>query len=319
MFALHIWSFIIRTRRLRKIFGLQQSKLGLFWFRPWSVDRIPLSLDNWLSTHYSESWCIMFIVYTFSIDENLQCITRLLSLQKSRENKKGTVCSSNCGSRSSHLEAEPNQSRAMATHVLRPNPKQHQEEGEAIAAASILRGRLWSWLGRNLEGCFWCTPNFITCCIAIGGQPTEDHHVQYPMILGRCHHKECGLTKRGYLHSDTDIEGFLNFCFEGSLNLAESRYQQVDSFYISQKFKNHHFATECSIMNEYGRWFSTYPCGCKYVSSCPISDGTFCHNIGTDTVEYPNESVNEWTELSCVWMSCRIAYNQKFSRYCAQL
>ena len=117
------------------------------------------------------------------------------TFQKSRENKIRNVCSSNCGSRSSHLEAESNQSRAMATHVWRPNPKQHQEEeGEA---ASILRGRLWSWLGRNLEGCFWCTPNFITCCIAIGGQPTEDHHVQYPMILGRCHNQKCGLTKRG--------------------------------------------------------------------------------------------------------------------------
>ena len=85
MFALHIWSFIIRTRRLRKIFGLQQSKLGLFWFRPWSVDRIPLSLDNWLSTHYSESWCIMFIVF---IDKSPQHIKRLLYLPKIKRKQK---------------------------------------------------------------------------------------------------------------------------------------------------------------------------------------------------------------------------------------
>ena len=47
---------------------------------------------------------------------------------------------------SSHLGAESNQSRAMATHDWRPNPHTHTARKQAN------RGR--SWLGRNLEGCF---------------------------------------------------------------------------------------------------------------------------------------------------------------------
>merc|ERR1712141_400836 len=102
------------------------------------------------------------------------------------------------------------------------------------------------------------TTNFITCCIAHGLFFHSRASLSWPAS-----------------YQVREVQQIPDYSHQGNTASMKSEHSHMPAATL-------YF--ECS-----------YPCGCKYASSCQTSDEISCHSIDKGRAVYPSVSADEWT------------------------